>query len=85
MTKLLLAWVLNTIVNQSALITIESNTASGSAASDESDKTFTVTGLDMSGNTLVEVITGPEVTRASLEDGYLNQFTVVIQSNNWRN
>ena len=46
--------VLNTIVNQSALITIESS------ASDESDKTFTVTGTDMSGNTLIEVITGPE-------------------------
>ena len=52
--------VLNTIANQSALITIESTVASGAAASDESDKTFTVTGLDMSGNTLVEVITGPE-------------------------
>ena len=46
--------VLNTIANQSAFITIESS------ASDESDKTFTVTGTDMSGNTLVEVITGPE-------------------------
>ena len=52
--------VLNTIVNQSALITIQSVTGSGTAASDESDKTFTVTGTDMSGNTVVEVITGPE-------------------------
>jgi len=52
--------VLNTIVNQSALITIKSVTGSGTAASDESDKTFTVTGTDMSGNTVVEVITGPE-------------------------
>ena len=52
--------VLNTIANQSALITIESTVASGAAASNESDKTFTVTGTDMSGNTLVEVITGPE-------------------------
>ena len=49
--------VLNTIVNQSALITIEST------ASDESDKTFTVTGTDMAGNTLVEVITGPEANK----------------------
>ena len=39
--------VLNTIVNQSALITIKSVTGSGTAASDESDKTFTVTGTDM--------------------------------------
>ncbi len=49
--------VLNTIVNQSALITITSS------ASDESGKTFTVTGTDMSGNTLVEVITGPEANK----------------------
>ena len=49
--------VLNTIVNQSALVTIKSS------ASDESDKTFTVTGTDMSGNTLVEVITGPEASK----------------------
>ncbi len=49
--------VLNTIANQSALITITSS------ASDESDKTFTVTGTDMSGNTLVEVITGPEANK----------------------
>ena len=44
-------------INQSALITITSS------ASNESDKTFTVTGTDMSGNTLVEVITGPEANK----------------------
>ena len=48
---------LNTIVNQAALVTITSG------ASDESAKTFTVTGTDMSGNTLVEVITGPEANK----------------------
>ncbi len=48
---------LNTIANQAALVTITS------AASDESAKTFTVTGTDMSGNTLVEVITGPEANK----------------------
>ena len=49
--------VLNTIVNQSALVTITSS------ASDESGKTFTVTGTDMSGNALTEVITGPEANK----------------------
>ena len=49
--------VLNTIANQSALVTITSS------ASDESDKTFTVTGTDMSGNALTEVITGPEANK----------------------
>ena len=48
---------LNTIANQAALVTITS------AASDESNKTFTVTGTDMSGNALVEVITGPEANK----------------------
>ena len=48
---------LNTIVNQAALVTITSS------ASDESGKTFTVTGTDMSGNALVEVITGPEANK----------------------
>ena len=48
---------LNTIANQSALVTITSG------GSDESGKTFTVTGTDMSGNTLVEVITGPEASK----------------------
>ena len=50
---------LNTIANQSALVTITSG------GSDESNKTFTVTGTDMSGNTLIEVITGP-VTSATV-------------------
>jgi flagellin len=49
--------VLNTIANQSALVTITSS------ASDESGKTFTVTGTDMSGNALTEVITGPEANK----------------------
>ena len=49
--------VLNTIANQSALVTITSS------ASDESDKTFTITGTDMSGNALTEVITGPEANK----------------------
>ena len=48
---------LNTIANQSALVTITSS------ASDESGKTFTVTGTDMSGNALTEVITGPEANK----------------------
>ncbi len=51
------AGIASTIVNQSALITIKSG------GSDESDKTFTVTGTDMSGNKLVEVITGPEADK----------------------
>ena len=34
-----------------------------SGGSDESDKTFTVTGTDMSGNKLVEIITGPEADK----------------------
>jgi len=49
--------VLNTIANQSALVTITSS------ASDESGKTFTVTGTDMSGNALTEVITGPAANK----------------------
>ena len=49
---------LNTICNQAALVTIESK------ASDESGVSFTVTGTDMSGNTLVEVITGPEANKS---------------------
>ena len=49
--------VLNTIANQSALVTITSS------ASDESGVTFTVTGTDMSGNALTEVITGPEANK----------------------
>ena len=49
--------VASTIANQSSLITIKSG------GSDESGKTFTVTGTDMSGNKLVEVITGPEANK----------------------
>ena len=49
--------VASTIANQSSLITIKSG------GSNESDKTFTVTGTDMSGNKLVEVITGPEANK----------------------
>ncbi len=45
--------VLNTIVNQAALVTITSS------ASDESGKTFTVTGTGMDGASLTEIITGP--------------------------
>ena len=44
---------LNTIVNQAALVTVTSS------ASDESGKTFTVTGTGMDGTSLTEVITGP--------------------------
>ena len=49
--------IADAIINQSALITIKSG------GSDESDKTFTVTGTDMSGNKLVEIITGPEADK----------------------
>ena len=49
--------IADAIVNQSALVTIKSG------GSDESDKTFTVTGTDMSENKLVEVITGPEASK----------------------
>ena len=45
--------VLNTIVNQAALVTITSS------ASSETDKTFTVVGTGMDGTALTEVITGP--------------------------
>ncbi len=45
--------VLNTIVNQAALVTVTSS------ASDESGKTFTVTGTGMDGSSLTEIITGP--------------------------
>ena len=47
--------VLNTIINQSALVTVTSSTG------DESDKTFKVTGIGMDGAALVETITGPAV------------------------
>tara|TARA_B110000027_G_C16121697_1_gene303456 strand:+ start:3506 stop:5728 length:2223 start_codon:yes stop_codon:yes gene_type:complete len=45
--------VLNTIVNQAALVTITSS------ASSETGKTFTVVGTGMDGTALTEVITGP--------------------------
>ena len=45
--------VLNTIINQAALVTITSS------ASSETDKTFTVVGTGMDGTALTEVITGP--------------------------
>ena len=48
--------VLNTIVNQAALVTITSS------ASSEADKTFTVVGTGMDGTALTEVITGPGAT-----------------------
>jgi flagellin len=48
--------VLNTIVNQAALVTITSS------ASSETDKTFTVVGTGMDGTALTEVITGPGAT-----------------------
>jgi flagellin len=43
----------NTIVNESALVTVSSS------ASDESGKTFTVVGTGMDGASLTEIITGP--------------------------
>ena len=48
--------VLNTIINQAALVTITSS------ASSETDKTFTVVGTGMDGTALTEVITGPGAT-----------------------
>ena len=45
--------VLNTIINQAALVTITSS------ASSETGKTFTVVGTGMDGTALTEVITGP--------------------------
>jgi flagellin len=49
--------VLNTIAKQAALVTVES------ASGNESDKTFTVTGVGMDGTALVEIITGPAATK----------------------
>ena len=48
--------VLNTIINQAALVTITSS------ASSETGKTFTVVGTGMDGTALTEVITGPGAT-----------------------
>ena len=49
--------VLNTIAQQAALVTVTS------ASGNESDKTFTVTGVGMDGSALTEIITGPEATK----------------------
>ena len=65
---------LNTIANQSALVTITSG------GSDESTKTFTVTGTDMSGNTLVEVITGPEASKTVTGRRIFKTITSVVNS-----
>ena len=65
---------LNTIANQSALVTITS------AASDESDKTFTVTGTDMDGNALIEVITGPEANKTVTGRRIFKTITSVVNS-----
>ena len=65
---------LNTIANQAALVTITS------AASDESAKTFTVTGTDMSGNALIEVITGPEANKTVTGRRIFKTITSVVNS-----
>ncbi len=46
----------STITKQSALVTI-------TGASDESNKTFTISGLDMSGTAITETITGPAASK----------------------
>ena len=65
---------LNTIANQSALVTITSG------GSDESSKTFTVTGTDMSGNALIEVITGPEASKTVTGRRIFKTITSVVNS-----
>ena len=65
---------LNTIANQSALVTITSG------GSDESNKTFTVTGTDMSGNTLIEVITGPAASATVTGRQIFKTITSVVNS-----
>ena len=65
---------LNTIANQAALVTVTSG------GSDESAKTFTVTGTDMSGNTLVEVITGPEANKTVTGRQIFKTITKVVNS-----
>ena len=65
---------LNTIANQSALVTITSG------GSDESTKTFTVTGTDMSGNALIEVITGPEASKTVTGRRIFKTITSVVNS-----
>ena len=64
----------NTIVNQAALVTIKSG------GSDESGKTFTVTGTDMSGNTLIEVIKGPEANKEVSGRRIFRTITEVLSS-----
>ncbi len=65
---------LNTIANQSALVTIISG------GSDESNKTFTVTGTDMSGNALIEVITGPAANATVTGRQIFKTITSVVNS-----
>ena len=65
---------LNTIANQSALVTITSG------GSDESNKTFTVTGTDMSGNALIEVITGPAASATVTGRQIFKTITSVVNS-----
>ena len=65
---------LNTIANQAALVTVTSG------GSDESAKTFTVTGTDMSGNTLIEVITGPEANKTVTGRQIFKTITKVVNS-----
>ena len=65
---------LNTIANQSALVTITSG------GSDESNKTFTVTGTDMSGNALIEVITGPAANATVTGRQIFKTITSVVNS-----
>ena len=65
---------LSTIANQSALVTITSG------GSDESNKTFTVTGTDMSGNALIEVITGPAASATVTGRQIFKTITSVVNS-----
>ena len=65
---------LSTIANQAALVTVTSD------GSDESAKTFTVTGTDMSGNTLIEVITGPEANKTVTGRQIFKTITKVVNS-----
>ena len=65
---------LNTIANQAALVTVTSG------GSDESAKTFTVTGTAMDGTTLVEVITGPEANKTVTGRQIFKTITKVVNS-----
>ncbi len=66
--------VLNTIVNQSSLVTVTSSTG------DESDKTFKVTGIGMDGASLVETITGPAVGKTVTGRRIFKQITKIEAS-----